>query len=110
MCYLFLPQTLSKRVIGIHGNIQAGKLAAHSVHYKQLLLSSLLHQEDRLFLKLNMEQYKDYVTVKCKITQGLLSPWSMERKYRVINLVTNTATKLFCEVCIFKEKRNTAQQ
>lgn len=63
MCYLFLPQTLSKRVIGIHANIQAGKLALHSVHYKQLLLSSLLHQEDRIFLRLDLQQYKDYGTV-----------------------------------------------
>lgn len=63
MCYLFLPQTLSKQVIGIHVNIQAGKLAVHSVHYKQLLLSPLLHQEDRVFLRLDMQQYKDYVTV-----------------------------------------------
>lgn len=39
------------------------KLAVHSEHYKQLLLSSLLHQEDRIFLRLAMQQYKDYVTV-----------------------------------------------
>lgn len=46
-----------------------------------------------------------------KIIQGILSPLSMERKCRVINLVIIIQLQnCFFEDCIFKEKRNTAQQ